>query len=343
MELKAFFYIFIKKGREKMDKRKVIIDCDPGIDDSLAIILALKSKELEVKGITIVSGNVHGKKGAENALKILKELNRLDIQVYLGECEPMERKLITAEDTHGSDGLGESFLPRVEEVTYKEGAVNFILDELKSEDITIIALGPLTNIAKALEKDCEVTRKMKELVLMGGAFKSFGNCSQVAEFNFWVDPHGVEKVFKELKRKITMVGLDVTRQCVLTPNYIEMIRQFNEPLGELIVKITKFYVDFHWNQERTLGCVINDPLAVAYFIDPELCSGKEYFVDIVTEGKAIGMTLVDEGDFYREKPNCLVLTEVNSKGFMEMFLTRIFPKHKEDIIAVLNNSKYGLN
>ncbi|WP_346936311.1 nucleoside hydrolase, partial [Clostridium sp.] len=249
----------------------------------------------------------------------------------------------TAEDTHGSDGLGESFLPRVEEVTYKEGAVDFILDELKSEDITVIALGPLTNIAKALERDCVGIRKMKELVLMGGTFKSFGNCSQVAEFNFWVDPHGVEKVFKELKRKITMVGLDVTRQCVLTPNYIEMIRQFNEPLGELIVKITKFYVDFHWNQERTLGCVINDPLAVAYFINSELCSGKEYFVDVVTEGKAIGMTLVDEGNFYREKPNCLVLSEVNSKGFMEMFLTRIFPNHKEDIISVLNNSKYGLN
>jgi len=306
-----------------MSKKKVIIDCDPGIDDSLAIILALKSEELEVKGITIVSGNVHGKKGAENALKILKELDRLDIPVYLGECNPIERELITAED--------------------KEGAVDFILNELKSEDITVIALGPLTNIAKALERDCVGIRKIKELILMGGAFKSFGNCSQVAEFNFWVDPHAVEKVFKELKRKITMVGLDVTRQCVLTPNYIEMIKQFNEPLGDLIVNITRFYVDFHWIQERTLGCVINDPLAVAYFINPELCLGKEYFVDIVTEGKAIGMTLVDEGNFYREKPNCLVLTEVNSKGFMEMFLTRIFPNHKNDVISVLNNSKYGLN
>jgi purine nucleosidase len=326
-----------------MSKKKVIIDCDPGIDDSLAIILALKSEELEVKGITIVSGNVHGKKGAENALKILKELDRLDIPVYLGECNPIERELITAEDTHGSDGLGESFLPGVEEVTYKEGAVDFILNELKSEDITVIALGPLTNIAKALERDCVGIRKIKELILMGGAFKSFGNCSQVAEFNFWVDPHAVEKVFKELKKKITMVGLDVTRQCVLTPNYIEMIKQFNEPLGDLIVNITRFYVDFHWIQERTLGCVINDPLAVAYFINPELCLGKEYFVDIVTEGKAIGMTLVDEGNFYREKPNCLVLTEVNSKGFMEMFLTRIFPNHKNDVISVLNNSKYGLN
>lgn len=326
-----------------MIKKKVIIDCDPGIDDSLAIILALKSEELEVKGITIVSGNVHAEKGAKNALKILRELNRLDIPVFIGSCNPIERELITAEDTHGSDGLGESFLEDVVGISYKEGAIDFIVEQVKKEKTTVIALGPLTNIAKALDKDKEGTRTMEELILMGGAFKSFGNCSQVAEFNFWVDPHGAEMVFKELKKKITMVGLDVTRQCVLTPNYIEMVKQFNEPLGDLIVNITKFYVDFHWEQERTLGCVINDPLAIAYFINPELCTGKDYFVDIVTEGKAIGMSLVDEGNFYRNDPNCLVLTEVNSKMFMEMFLTRIFPDHKDDILLILNNDKYGLN
>ncbi|OSA89963.1 UNVERIFIED_ORG: nucleoside hydrolase [Clostridium botulinum] len=325
-----------------MNKKKIIIDCDPGIDDSLAIMLALKSEELEVKGITIVSGNVHAKKGAENALKILKELGRLDIPVYLGDGEPLVRELITAGDTHGEDGLGETFLPKVKEVNYKEGAVDFILDSLRKEDeLSIIAIGPLTNIAKALEKDKETTRKMKELILMGGAFKSFGNCSQVAEFNFWVDPHGAEKVFNELNRKITMVGLDVTRKIVLTPNYIEILKQFKNPLADLIVKITRFYVDFHWEQERTLGCVINDPLAVAYFIDSSICSGREYYVDIVTEGKAIGMSLVDEGDFYRKEPNCLVLTEVDSKAFMEMFLIRLFPENKKDILNILNNSKYG--
>lgn len=326
-----------------MEKKKIIIDCDPGIDDSLAIMLALKSEELEVVGITIVSGNVHAKVGAENALKVLKELGRLDIPVYIGSCDPLKRKLITAEDTHGEDGLGESFFPKVEEVSYREGAIEFILDTLRKEEITIIALGPLTNIARCLQKDEVVTRNMEELVLMGGAFKSFGNCSQVAEFNFWVDPDAAEFVFNNLERKITMVGLDVTRKCVLTPNYIEMIKKLKEPLSEFITKITRFYVDFHWAQERTLGCVINDPLAIAYFINPNLCSGKEYYVDIVTEGKAIGMSLVDEGNFYRKKPNCLVLTEVNSKEFMEMFLTRIFKDDKEDILSVLDNSKYGLN
>lgn len=325
-----------------MDKRKVIIDCDPGIDDSLAIMLALNSEELDVLGITIVSGNVHGEKGAKNALKILKRLDRLDVDVYIGEVNPIKRELITAEDTHGEDGLGETFLEEVTEVSYKEGAVDFIIESLKSEeDVSIIALGPLTNIAKAIDKDKEAMNNLKELVLMGGAFKSHGNCSQVAEFNFWVDPHAVEKVFNELNRNITMVGLDVTREVVLTPNYIEMIKQFNEPLGDLIVDITRFYVDFHWMQERTLGCVINDPLAVAYFIDRSICSGEEYYVDVVTEGKAIGMSLVDEGNFYRKDPNCLVLREVDSKKFMRMFLSRLFKDHIKDIDIVLNSDKYS--
>lgn len=185
---------------------------------------------------------------------------------------------------------------------------------------------------------------------MGGAFKSHGNCSQVAELNFGVDPHAAEKVFNELNRNITMVGLDVTREVVLTPNYIEMIKQFNEPLGDLIVDITKFYVDFHWIQERILGCVINDPLAVAYFIDRSICSGEEYYVDVFTEGKAIGMSLIDEGNFYRKNPNRLVLRKVDSKKFMRIFLSRLFKEHIKDIVtssgssiivAVLKNS--GVN
>ena len=325
-------------------KRKIIIDTDPGIDDSLAIMLALNSEEIEVVGITIVSGNVHARKGAENALKILKALDRLDIPVYVGNGDPLKRKLITAEDTHGEDGLGETFMPEVKEVRYKEGAVDFILDSLRNiKDLSIISIGPLTNIAEAIMKDKEAVDNLSELVVMGGAFKSFGNCSQVAEFNFWVDPDAAEYVLNNLHKKITMVGLDVTREVVLTANYIELIKQFNEKIGNLIVDITRFYVDFHWKQERTLGCVINDPLAVAYFIDRSLCSGKEYYVDIVTEGKAIGMSMVDEGDFYRKKPNCLVLTEVKSKEFMEMFLQRLFPNHKEDILSILNNKKYGVN
>lgn len=324
-----------------MYKRKVIIDCDPGIDDALAIILALKSEEIEVIGITTVSGNVESLQGAKNALKVLKLLDRLDIPVYLGESTPIKRELVTAQDTHGEDGLGETFIPEVSEEYIREGAVDFILNTLKNEDdISIIALGPLTNLCRAINKDSETFHKVKEIVSMGGTYKSHGNCSPVAEFNYWVDPHGAREFLKKFNGEFTMVGLDVTREIVLTPNLREMIHQFKDEIGNFIYDITRFYVDFHWEQERTLGCVINDPLAVEYFINRNLCEGFKAYVDIACEDIAMGQSLVDVADFYKKRKNVFVLEKVNSKEFMLSFLSKIFPNHKDDIKNILNNEKY---
>ncbi|MDC4250251.1 nucleoside hydrolase [Clostridium perfringens] len=326
-----------------MDKRKVIIDCDPGIDDALAIILALKSKEIEVIGITTVSGNVESLQGAKNALKVLKLLGRLDIPVYLGESKPIKRELVTAQDTHGEDGLGETFLEEVSSEYIRENGVDFILNTLKNdENVSIIALGPLTNLCRAIEKDSESFHRVKEIVSMGGAYKSHGNCSPVAEFNYWVDPHGAREFLKRFNGEFTMVGLDVTRDIVLTPNLREMIHQFKDEIGDFIYDITRFYVDFHWEQERTLGCVINDPLAVEYFINRELCEGFKAYVDIACEDISIGQSVVDVADFYKKRKNVFVLDKVNSKEFMISFLNKIFPSHKEDIKNVLNNPKYGI-
>lgn len=326
-----------------MDKRKVIIDCDPGIDDALAIILALKSKEIEVVGITTVSGNVESLQGAKNALKVLKLLGRLDIPVYLGESKPIKRELVTAQDTHGEDGLGETFLEEVSSEYIRENGVDFILNTLKNqENVSIIALGPLTNLYRAIEKDSETFHRVKEIVSMGGAYKSHGNCSPVAEFNYWVDPHGAREFLKKFNGEFTMVGLDVTREIVLTPNLREMIHQFKDEIGDFIYDITRFYVDFHWEQERTLGCVINDPLAVEYFINRELCDGFKAYVDIACEDISIGQSVVDVADFYKKRKNVFVLDKVNSKEFMVSFLNKIFPSHKEDIKNVLNNPKYGI-
>ena len=156
-------------------------------------------------------------------------------------------------------------------------------------------------------------------------------------------PHGVKEVFDRSKVPFSMVGLDVTREIILTPNLIELINQIGGDVANFIVDIIRFYVDFHWNQERTLGCVINDPLAVAYFIDRTLCEGFTSYLDIVTDGIAVGQTLVDVGNFYRKEHNGRILTKVDSKRFMKMFLERIFPESKKDIEIVLNNSKYGVN
>ena len=326
-----------------MDKRKVIVDCDPGIDDALAIILALKSKEIEVIGITTVSGNVKSLQGAKNALKVLKLLGRLDIPVYLGESKPIKRELVTAQDTHGEDGLGETFLEEVSSEYIRENSVDFILNTLKNhENVSIIALGPLTNLCRAIEKDSETFHRVKEIVSMGGAYKSHGNCSPVAEFNYWVDPHGAREFLKKFNGEFTMVGLDVTREIVLTPNLREMIHQFKDEIGDFIYDITRFYVDFHWEQERTLGCVINDPLAVEYFINRELCEGFKAYVDIACEDISMGQRVVDVADFYKRRKNVFVLDKVNSKEFIISFLNKIFPSHKEDIKNVLNNPKYGI-
>ena len=316
-----------------MEKRKVIIDCDPGIDDSLAILLALNSDELEVLGLTITSGNVPARMGAKNALKTLQIANRLDIPVYVGEEFPLQRKLITAQDTHGEDGIGENFYDDVRGEIL-EGGVDFIIDTLKREEnVSIIALGPLTNIAKALMKDKDAFDNLDEFVSMGGAFRIHGNCSPVAEFNYWVDPHAADYTYKHLPKKIHMVGLDVTRKIVLTPNIIEFINRLEKEKSKFITEITRFYIDFHWQQEGIIGCVINDPLAVAYFIDRNLCKGFDSYVEVVHDGVAIGQSIVDSFNFHKKETNAHVLTQTDEKAFMKMFLKRIFKGYEEIIDA----------
>ena len=218
-----------------MNKRKIIIDCDPGIDDSLAIMLALKSPEVEVLGITIVCGNSPVKMGFENAKKILAHMNRLDIPVYIGENKPLKRDYVNALDTHGADGLGESFLPRVLGYQQEIGAVDFLADVLKKEKVSVIALGPMTNLAKLIQKDPEAFDQIEELVSMGGSFKSHGNCSPVAEYNYWCDPDAAALVYDTLYKNgkmIHMIGLDVTRKIVLTPTILEYICRLDKETGE---------------------------------------------------------------------------------------------------------------
>ena len=202
------------------------------------------------------------------------------------------------------------------------------------ENVSIIALGPLTNIARALQKDAKAFERLDEFVSMGGAYRIHGNCSPVAEFNYWVDPEAADYVYQHLPTKIHMVGLDVTRKIVLTPNMIELINRFDHPLAKFITDITSFYIDFHWEQEGIIGCVINDPLAVAYFIDRSLCQGFESYVQVVKEGEAFGQSMVDSGHFYRKDSNALVLTEVDHEAFMKLFLKRLFKEYEQVIDTV---------
>lgn len=317
-----------------MEKRKVIIDCDPGIDDSLAIMLVLKSTEVEVIGITIVCGNSPVEMGFGNAKKILKQMDRLDVPVFVGESKPIKRDYINALDTHGKDGLGESFLPEVEGYNQNRGAVEFLISALKREKISVIALGPMTNLARLIETDREAFLNIEELVSMGGSFKSHGNCSPVAEYNYWCDPDAAALVYETMYqagKTIHMIGLDVTRKIVLTPTILEYMCRLNAEVGAFVKKITKFYFDFHWEWEHIIGCVINDPLAVAYFIDRDICQGFDSYVQVETQGVSVGQTVVDAMDFYRKNANARVLTEVDTYKFFQLFLSRVLGLEPEKL------------
>lgn len=325
-------------------KRKVIIDCDPGIDDSLALMLALSMEELEVAGITIVSGNSPVEMGVGNAKKVLAHMNRLDVPVFAGAERPLKREFVNALDTHGADGLGESFLEPVTGYDQELSAEEFLSETLRTEGCSVIALGPLTNLAHLLERDRDAFDAIEELVSMGGNFRSHGNCSPVAEYNYWEDPDAAAAVYQALKEnakavacgeerlhRIHMVGLDVTRKIVLTPDLLEYMKRLDAVHGSFVQKITKFYFDFHWEWEHLIGCVINDPLAVAYFADRSLCSGFDAFVDVETGGISQGMTVVDSMNFYREQPNAVVLTQVEAKAFFYLFFGKLLKKTREEL------------
>lgn len=326
-----------------MNARKVIIDCDPGIDDALALMLALRAPELEIVGITVVSGNVPADRGAENALKVLKWMDRLDIPVYIGESRPLVRDYVDAMDTHGMDGLGESGYPDIAEVRPRKGAVTFLAQTLsRKEQVSVIALGPLTNLARLIQNYPESLEGLDELITMGGSYKSHGNCSPVAEYNYWCDPDGAREVYEAFEKmpslqgkQIHMIGLDVTRQIVLTPNILEYMCCVNPEMGSIVRRITRFYFDFHWKQEGVIGCVINDPLAVAYFLDRSLCQGFSAYTTVETGGICIGQTVVDAYDFWKKRKNTYVLEKTDTWRFMEMLLTRVFQADPDEVCRIL--------
>lgn len=315
-------------------RKKVIIDCDPGIDDSLAIMLALSLEEIEVLGITIVCGNSPTEMGAGNAAKVLHQMNRLDIPIFLGERTPLKRDYVNALDTHGADGLGESFLDPVEDFVPQEDAVSFMEETILRTHCSIIELAPMTNLAKLIQKNPDAFAAIDELVSMGGAFKSNGNCSPVAEYNYWADPDAAALVYEtaaKQHRLIHMVDLDVTRQIVLTPDLIAYLKRLDENTGSFVQAITKFYLDFHWEWEHMIGCVINDPLAVAYFADHSLCSGFDAYTAVEAGGISIGQTVIDSMNFYKKVSNSVVMTQTDPIRFFTFFFSALLHKKPEEL------------
>lgn len=297
--------------------KKLIIDADPGIDDSIAIILASLAKEYDILGISLVAGNVNVNKGCKNILRLSKFLDR-DFNIYIGSDKPLYKEYINAEDTHGRDGLGETYLDYEKKKT-KGDAVDFLIGKAQSGNLTIFALGPLTNIAMALEKNRDAFKDTR-IIAMGGSFKSYGNMSPVSEFNFYVDPDAANYVIKNAPNKLEIVPLDVTRKFVLTPNILGYIKRLNKEMGDFIEEITNFYMDFHWEYEKIIGSVINDPLVILVDRHKEYFGSNSYYAECIIDGPARGMLMVDSMDFLGKDKNIILYEDLMLKEVWRDFI-----------------------
>jgi purine nucleosidase len=306
---------------------RLIIDTDPGIDDSLAILLALAAPELSVEGLTVVSGNCTAAQGCRNALQVLELAGRRDIPVFKGADVPLLQPLLIASETHGSHGLGYAELPEPAIRIQPEHAVSFLIQKVLENpgEITIVAIGPLTNLALAIRLEPRFPAAVREMVIMGGAINHGGNTTPQAEFNVYCDPHAAYIVFHS-GIPITLVPLDVTYQTILSKSDVLRLLENDAPVSRFIEQATRFYMEFHAEYQGMEGCVINDPLAVAITYAPELVDMKNLYVDVdISGGVSMGKTFADFYDFLKRPPNMRVALGVHAKAYIEHFLDRIEP------------------
>lgn len=302
----------------------IILDCDPGHDDAVAILLACASPELEVRGITTVAGNVPLDKTSKNALKICELAGLNHIRVYAGMSRPMVRALFTAEYVHGKSGLDGPDLPEPARQLEPAHAVDFIIEELRSaaEPITLIPTGPLTNIAMALVKAPEIKSHIKEIVLMGGAIRE-GNTTPSAEFNIYVDPHAAQIVFHS-GAPVTMIGLDVTHQALVLPERLERIRAIGSRTANAVVQLMEFYQRYDRRKYRMAGAPLHDPCAVACVIERGLFETKLVNVEIETSSElTIGRTVCDLWEVTDRPANAHVGLTIDHERFFDMLIERL--------------------
>jgi len=272
---------------QKMDRGpfRVIIDTDPGVDDALALLLAMRSPELKIEGITPVAGNVPLDLTLPNALRMVEVAGRTDIPVAAGAKSPLARRLVTAAYAHGENGLGGAVFPEPKIKPIAQPAAEFIRGIVRKYpgEVTLIPIGPLTNIATALNLDSELAAMVRGIVLMGGSL-SGGNITPAAEFNIYVDPEAARIVFQS-GIPITMVGLDATRKTSLTEEHVRTLEAAQNPVSQAAAKIGRNAINHNREQGFLVGPNMHDSLAVAAFLDPSILKFKDYYVDVETAGE----------------------------------------------------------
>jgi purine nucleosidase len=304
---------------------RILFDTDPGIDDACAILLALASPELSVEGLSVVHGNCSVEQAAVNALSILELANAGNIPVAKGCGLPLVQPSLLAPETHGATGLGYAELPAPHAGPIGQHAVDFLIDRILAApgEITLVAIGPLTNVALAIRQEPRIAQALREIIIMGGAIRHEGNSTALAEFNTYVDPHAAHIVY-HAGIPITLVPLDVTYQCILTPGDVKRLGETGSPITKFIVDATRFYMEFHDEFQKIEGCVINDPLALALAFAPELCTYRELPVDVdISGGICMGKTVADFYNYGKKPANLRVALDVRARDFLELFIGRI--------------------
>ncbi|MDX2125195.1 MAG: pyrimidine-specific ribonucleoside hydrolase RihA [Aeromonas hydrophila] len=303
----------------------VILDCDPGHDDAIALILALASPELKVLAVTTSAGNQTPDKTLNNALRILTLLGRDDIPVAAGAPKPLARELIIADNVHGESGLDGPTLPDPAFAPVAMTALELMAKCLREspEPVTLVPTGPLTNIALLLAAHPELKSKIARIVLMGGAAGP-GNWTPAAEFNIYVDPQAADMVFKS-GLPITMCGLDVTHEAQVMDEDIARVRAITNPVAQCVAGLLDFFMIYHRDPKWGFaGAPLHDPCTIAWLLAPALFHGVECRVDIETGGThTSGMTVVDRYGLTGKAANALVLLGLDRAGFIDLLVTRL--------------------
>ena len=310
-----------------MPPRKIIIDTDPGQDDAVAILLALASpEEIDLLGITCVAGNVPLELTAKNARIVCELACRSDVPVYAGCDRPLGRALVTAEHVHGKSGLDGPDLPDPTMPLQDQHAVDFIIDTLRDEppgSVTLCPLGPLTNIATALQRAPDIAGRIAEIVLMGGAYFEVGNITPAAEFNIYVDPQAADIVFRS-GTPLVVMPLDVTHKALVTKARNDAFRALGTPVGIAVAEMTDFFERFDKEKYGSAGAPLHDPCVTAYLIAPQLFSGRHINVEIETRSElTMGMTVADWWRVTKRAPNATFMGDVDADGFFDLLTRRL--------------------
>ena len=301
-----------------MKKRKIILDCDPGHDDAIAIMLAARHPTIDLLGITIVAGNQTLNKTLVNGLNVCQKLD-INVPIHAGMPKPIMREQIVADNIHGESGLdGPKFAPLVRKAESKH-AIQYIIDTLMNSDgdITLVPVGPLTNIAVAMRMQPAILPKIREIVLMGGAYGT-GNFTPSAEFNIYADPEAARVVFTS-GVPLVMMGLDLTNQTTCTADVISRMKKVGGPAGELFSDIMSFTLKTQYENYGLAGGPVHDATCIGYLINPDAFKMQDMYVEIdVNNGPCYGRTVCDELGVTGKQPNTKVGMTIDTKWFWDL-------------------------